>query len=86
MITCTRLNRSWARAEEAGDNLEFIVEDRIINSMGLAVAAAKRMRAEDVAGVVMCHHMGPLPGKQRCLPGSTEGLWLATNRIRCAQL
>ena len=46
-----------ARAEEAGDNLEFIVEDRIINSMGLAVAAAKRMRAEDVAGVVMCHHM-----------------------------
>ncbi|NLY29820.1 MAG: hypothetical protein GX047_04230, partial [Firmicutes bacterium] len=40
-----------ARAEEAGDNLEFIVEDRIINSMGLAVAAAKRMRAEDVAGV-----------------------------------
>ncbi|NLA57521.1 MAG: hypothetical protein GX855_01235 [Firmicutes bacterium] len=45
------------RIQETGDKLEFIVEDRIINSMGLAVAAAKRMRAEDAAGVVMCHHM-----------------------------
>lgn len=46
-----------ARVDEAGENLEFVVEDRIINSMELAVSSAKRMRAEDVAGVVMCHHM-----------------------------
>ena len=46
-----------ARVDEAGENLEFVVEDRIINSMELAVSSAKRMRAEDVAGVAMCHHM-----------------------------
>ena len=46
-----------ARVKEAGEHLEFIVEDRIINSMELAVASAKKMRAEDVGGVAMCHHM-----------------------------
>lgn len=46
-----------ARVKETGENLEFVVEERIINSMELAVASAKKMRAEDVGGVAMCHHM-----------------------------
>ncbi len=46
-----------ATADEAGSHIEFIVEERIIHSMEEAVSSAKRMRAEDVAGVAMAHNM-----------------------------
>lgn len=46
------------KVNEAGRNdIEFIVEGQIVHSMDAAVSSAKRMRAEDVAGVVMVHNM-----------------------------
>ena len=46
-----------SKANEGGHNIEFVAEERIIDSMDAAVSSAKRMRAEDVAGVVMVHNM-----------------------------
>lgn len=46
-----------ARADEEGLDIEFLVEERIIHSMEEAVSSAKKMRAEDAAGVVMAHNM-----------------------------
>ncbi|MFZ5924302.1 MAG: L-fucose/L-arabinose isomerase family protein [Bacillota bacterium] len=42
---------------EANSDIEFVVEDRIVHTMEEAVSSAKRMRAEDVAGVAMVHNM-----------------------------
>ena len=36
------------RADNEGSSVEFVVEDRIVNSMEEAVSSAKRMRADDV--------------------------------------
>lgn len=46
-----------ATADKTGLNLEIVVEDRIIHDMESAVFSAKRMRAEDAAGVVIAHNM-----------------------------
>jgi L-fucose isomerase len=45
------------RADNEGSSVEFVVEDRIVNSMEEAVSSAKRMRADDVAGVAIVHNM-----------------------------
>ena len=42
---------------ESRENVLFIVEETIIHNIHEAVVAAKRMRSEDVAGVIMVHNM-----------------------------
>lgn len=46
-----------AYVDNTGSDIEFIVEDEIINSMEKAVSSGKRMKAEDVAGVALVHNM-----------------------------
>ncbi len=46
-----------ASAAESGPAIRLLVEDTVIHNMEEAVACAKKMRAEDVAGVVMVHNM-----------------------------